>query len=177
MRFAKIVFIAAGVWGIVVLTPLYFLLDLTGRQYAPANYVSAVLLRLSVDHDGVADRLSGDRVEPVAIPAADDPEHSREGRLHRDSRGVARPVTHFNGGRRGCRARPAAVRPLHRRVCEDAGVGTSELSERLKLRDPFHFVVCAVTPLVDPDARRVMNRGIKFHLHLSASLSNRSSRF
>ena len=35
MRFAKVVFIAAGVWGIVVLTPLYFLLDVTGRQYAP----------------------------------------------------------------------------------------------------------------------------------------------
>jgi hypothetical protein len=35
MRFAKIVFIIAGVWGIVVLTPLYFLFDLTGRQYAP----------------------------------------------------------------------------------------------------------------------------------------------
>lgn len=35
MRFAKVVFIAAGVWGIVVLTPLYVLLDLTGRQYAP----------------------------------------------------------------------------------------------------------------------------------------------
>jgi hypothetical protein len=35
MRFAKIVFIAAGVWGIAVLTPLYFLLDVTGRQYAP----------------------------------------------------------------------------------------------------------------------------------------------
>ena len=35
MRFAKIVFIAAGVWGIVVVTPLYFLLDVTGRQYAP----------------------------------------------------------------------------------------------------------------------------------------------
>jgi len=34
MRFAKIVFLAAGVWGIVVLTPLYFLVDLTGRQYA-----------------------------------------------------------------------------------------------------------------------------------------------
>ena len=27
MRFAKIVFIIAGIWGIVVLTPLYFLLD------------------------------------------------------------------------------------------------------------------------------------------------------
>jgi hypothetical protein len=35
MKFAKIVFITAGVWGIVVLTPLYLLLDVTGRQYAP----------------------------------------------------------------------------------------------------------------------------------------------
>ena len=35
MRFAKIVFIVAGVWGIAVLTPLYFLHDITGRQYAP----------------------------------------------------------------------------------------------------------------------------------------------
>jgi hypothetical protein len=34
MRFAKIVFIAAGVWGIIVVTPLYFLVDVTGRQYA-----------------------------------------------------------------------------------------------------------------------------------------------
>ena len=39
MRFAKTVFIAAGVWGIVVLTPLYFLVDLTGRPYpAPMDY-------------------------------------------------------------------------------------------------------------------------------------------
>jgi hypothetical protein len=35
MKFAKIVFIAAGIWGIVVLTPLYFLIDVTGRHYAP----------------------------------------------------------------------------------------------------------------------------------------------
>jgi hypothetical protein len=35
MRLAKVVFIAAGVWGIVVLTPLYFLFDISGRQYAP----------------------------------------------------------------------------------------------------------------------------------------------
>jgi hypothetical protein len=39
MRFARIAFIAAGVWGVVVLTPLYFLFDLTGRQYAaPTTY-------------------------------------------------------------------------------------------------------------------------------------------
>ena len=39
MRVARVVFIAAGVWGIVVLTPLYFLVDLTGRRYAaPVDY-------------------------------------------------------------------------------------------------------------------------------------------
>jgi hypothetical protein len=39
MTFARVVFLVAGVWGIVVLTPLYFLVDLTGRPYAaPADY-------------------------------------------------------------------------------------------------------------------------------------------
>lgn len=39
MRFARFVFIAAGIWGIVVLTPLYWLLDLTGRHYPqPTDY-------------------------------------------------------------------------------------------------------------------------------------------
>jgi hypothetical protein len=39
MKFAKGVFLIAGVWGVVVLTPLYFLVDLTGRHYAaPVDY-------------------------------------------------------------------------------------------------------------------------------------------
>jgi hypothetical protein len=39
MRFAKVVFRVAGIWGILVLTPLYFLVDLTGRRYgAPVDY-------------------------------------------------------------------------------------------------------------------------------------------
>ena len=39
MRFARIVFTVAGVWGIAVLMPLYFLVDVTGRRYAvPADY-------------------------------------------------------------------------------------------------------------------------------------------
>ena len=39
MRFARFVFTVAGIWGIVVLTPLYFLVDLTGRHYtAPVDY-------------------------------------------------------------------------------------------------------------------------------------------
>jgi len=35
MKFAKRVFIGAGIWGIVVLTPIYGLIDVSGRRYAP----------------------------------------------------------------------------------------------------------------------------------------------
>jgi hypothetical protein len=35
MKFARTVFIVAGVWGIAVLGPLYGLVDATGRRYAP----------------------------------------------------------------------------------------------------------------------------------------------
>jgi hypothetical protein len=35
MRFAQIVFAVAGIWGIVVLTPFYWLVDVTGRVYDP----------------------------------------------------------------------------------------------------------------------------------------------
>lgn len=33
MTFARIVFVVAGIWGIVVLTPFYWLVDVTGRRY------------------------------------------------------------------------------------------------------------------------------------------------
>jgi hypothetical protein len=36
MRFAKIVFLAAGVWGLAIVTPLFFLYDYIGSQYPPA---------------------------------------------------------------------------------------------------------------------------------------------
>ncbi len=35
MRFAQIVFTVAGIWGIVVLAPFYWLVDVTGRVYDP----------------------------------------------------------------------------------------------------------------------------------------------
>jgi hypothetical protein len=39
VRFARIVFVGAGVWGIAVLAPFYRLVDVTGRHYgAPAEY-------------------------------------------------------------------------------------------------------------------------------------------
>jgi hypothetical protein len=36
MRFAKIVFRIAGIWGLLVIIPLYFLFDTAGRQNPPA---------------------------------------------------------------------------------------------------------------------------------------------
>ena len=35
MRLAKYVFTGAGIWGLVVLTPIYWLFDISGRRYAP----------------------------------------------------------------------------------------------------------------------------------------------
>jgi len=35
MRFARTVFTGAGLWGLVVLAPLYFTFDLVGRLYPP----------------------------------------------------------------------------------------------------------------------------------------------
>jgi len=36
MKFAKVVFGVAGIWGLLVITPLYFMFDLIGRQDPPA---------------------------------------------------------------------------------------------------------------------------------------------
>ncbi|MGB9467262.1 MAG: hypothetical protein WBR10_19300 [Candidatus Acidiferrum sp.] len=36
MKFAKIVFRIAGVWGLLIITPLYFLFDVIGQQDPPA---------------------------------------------------------------------------------------------------------------------------------------------
>jgi len=35
MRFAKIVFLVAGIWGVVLLAPLYFIIDLIGQNDPP----------------------------------------------------------------------------------------------------------------------------------------------
>lgn len=37
MRLARIIFIGAGIWGLAALTPFYWLVDVTGRHYAPPN--------------------------------------------------------------------------------------------------------------------------------------------
>ena len=47
MRFARIVFMVAGIWGIVVLTPFYWLVDVTGRPYDSPT-TAGQMLRLVV---------------------------------------------------------------------------------------------------------------------------------
>jgi hypothetical protein len=36
MKFAKVVFWVAGIWGVLVITPLYFMFDLIGKNDPPA---------------------------------------------------------------------------------------------------------------------------------------------
>src|SRR5206468_12330021 len=36
MKFAKVIFAIAGIWGLLVITPLYFMFDLIGRKDPPA---------------------------------------------------------------------------------------------------------------------------------------------
>lgn len=36
MRFARVVFLIAGIWGLLVLTPLYFAFDIIGQKDPPA---------------------------------------------------------------------------------------------------------------------------------------------
>jgi hypothetical protein len=36
MKFARVVFWVAGIWGVLVITPLYFIFDLIGKQDPPA---------------------------------------------------------------------------------------------------------------------------------------------
>ena len=46
MKFARFVFWGAGVWGIAILTPLYFLFDTIGsRQSSPITYPLTEVLK------------------------------------------------------------------------------------------------------------------------------------
>jgi hypothetical protein len=39
MKFAKIIFWIAGIWGVLVLAPLYFMFNLIGRQDPPPSLI------------------------------------------------------------------------------------------------------------------------------------------
>ena len=94
MRFAGFTFIGAGIWGTLVLLPLHWLVDITGRVYSPpTDYPHCFYGFLSVAMAS-ANRVSRDRNESDPVSIADDPEHPRETRLHKHRCGVVREGAH-----------------------------------------------------------------------------------
>jgi len=74
MKFAKIVFWIAGIWGVLVLTPLYFMFDLIGRQDPPpithpAFYYGFVSMGLAFQVAFIVIARDPVRLRPMMIPS------------------------------------------------------------------------------------------------------------
>ncbi len=75
MKFAKIVFWIAGIWGVLVLTPLYFIFDMIGRNDPPpithpAFYYGFISLGLTFQIVFIVIARDPVRLRPMMIPAA-----------------------------------------------------------------------------------------------------------
>jgi hypothetical protein len=74
MKFAKIVFWIAGIWGVLVLTPLYFMFDLIGRQDPPpithpGFYYGFVNVGLAFQIAFIVIAIDPARLRPMMIPS------------------------------------------------------------------------------------------------------------
>ncbi len=74
MKFAKIVFWIAGIWGVLILTPLYFMFDLIGRQDPPpithpAFYYGFVSVGLAFQIAFIVIARDPVRLRPMMIPS------------------------------------------------------------------------------------------------------------
>jgi hypothetical protein len=74
MKFARIVFWVAGVWGLLIITPLYFLFDLIGKQDPPpithpAFYYGFAGLALVWQLTFILIARDPIRLRPIMIPA------------------------------------------------------------------------------------------------------------
>ena len=74
MRFAKIVFWIAAIWGVLILTPLYFMFDIIGRQDPPAIthpafYYGFVSLGLAFQVGFLVIAQDPVRLRPMMIPS------------------------------------------------------------------------------------------------------------
>lgn len=74
MKFARIVFWIAGIWGILILTPLYFMFDLIGRQDPPpithpAFYYGFVSVGLAFQIAFMVIARDPVRLRPMMIPS------------------------------------------------------------------------------------------------------------
>jgi hypothetical protein len=74
MKFAKIVFWVAGIWGVLVLTPLYFVFDMIGRNDPPpithpGFYYGFVCVALAFQVAFIVIARDPVRLRPMMIPA------------------------------------------------------------------------------------------------------------
>lgn len=74
MKFAKAIFWIAAVWGILILTPLYFMFDLIGQKDPPpithpAFYYGFVSVALAFQFAFIAIARDPVRLRPMMIPA------------------------------------------------------------------------------------------------------------
>src|ERR1700691_2650850 len=74
MKFAKIVFWIAGIWGVLILTPLYFMFDMIGRQDPPpithpAFYYGFVSVGLAFQVAFIVIARDPVRLRPMMIPS------------------------------------------------------------------------------------------------------------
>jgi len=74
MKFAKVIFWIAGIWGILVLAPLYFMFDVIGRQDPPAIthpgfYYGFISVGLAFQIAFIVIARDPLRLRPMMIPA------------------------------------------------------------------------------------------------------------
>src|SRR5271168_3372233 len=74
MKFAKIIFWIAGVWGVLILTPLYFIFDMIGRNDPPpithpAFYYGFVSVGLAFQVAFIVIAKDPLRLRPMMIPS------------------------------------------------------------------------------------------------------------
>lgn len=89
VRFAKAAYWAAGIWGVLILTPPYFIFNVIGRQDPPAITHPLFLLRLRPRRSRLAGRIHDHRDLPGALPRLTQTNGGRR-RSHRSSRARSR---------------------------------------------------------------------------------------
>ena len=70
MKFAKIIFWVATIWGILILTPLYFMFDLIGRQDPPpiTHTPPSITVSLAQDSHGSSPSWSSRAIPSASVP-------------------------------------------------------------------------------------------------------------
>jgi hypothetical protein len=79
MKFAKRVFLIAGIYGLIVVLPMYLLEDQNGKRFSTCDYPPGILLRFHRRDRGVANSLHYSFERPNSLPTHDDSSNPGEG--------------------------------------------------------------------------------------------------